>query len=122
VLFISTWGLAHTHSQQKRDFKSFITKVINKIISLDLLTFSFCIALKQVVFSKGKLVAIHEDNKFQKIFLYKLEDIKIDVIYDKTNNKLLDIVAWENSIDRVQFLKMPALDNYSGHAAGQVPI
>jgi hypothetical protein len=63
------------------------------------------------VFSEGKLIAIYEDNKFQKVFFYKLNELKIDVIYDKVNNRLLEILAWENEVDRVDFLKMPVLDN-----------
>ena len=61
-----------------------------------------------LVFGEGKLIDIFGDNKFQKVFFYKLDDLKIDVIYDKANNRMLDIIAWENSNDRVDFLKMPA--------------
>lgn len=70
-----------------------------------------------LVFGEGKLIAIYEDNKFQKVFYYKFDAIKIDVVYDKVNNRLLDIIAWENTIDRVNFLKMPVTDNYSAQLA-----
>jgi len=61
-----------------------------------------------LVFGEGKLIAIYEDNKFQKVFYFKWNDLKIDVIYDKVRNRLLDILAWENANDRVEFLKMSA--------------
>jgi hypothetical protein len=62
---------------------------------------------KKAVFGNGKLVAIYEDNKFQKVFYYRINDIKVDVIYDKINNVLLDVIAWETDSDRVGFLKTP---------------
>ncbi len=71
----------------------------------------------KLVFGEGKLIAIYEDNKFQKVFFYKWNEIKIDVIYDKTHNKLLDILAWQNDTDRVEFLKMPAPGSYPKIAA-----
>ena len=68
----------------------------------------------KLVFGTGKLIAIFDDNKFQKVFFYKHGELKIDVIYDKTNNRLLDILAWENENDRVDFLKMPVEDLFEG--------
>ncbi len=62
----------------------------------------------KLVFGTGKLIDILGDNKFQKVFFYKIEDLKIDVIYDKANNSMMDIIAWEKVNDRVDFLKMPA--------------
>ena len=61
-----------------------------------------------LIFSEGKLIEIFENDKFQKGFFYKLNSLKVDVIYDKMHNQLLDIIAWENNEDRVAFLKMPA--------------
>ncbi|MGP8214905.1 MAG: hypothetical protein ACLQQ4_05015 [Bacteroidia bacterium] len=62
----------------------------------------------KLVFEEGKLMDIFEDNTLQKIFFFKLNDLKIDVIYDKTRNRLLDIIAWENSTERIPFLRMSA--------------
>jgi len=58
------------------------------------------------VFGEGKLINIFEDNKIQKVFFFKMEDLKIDVIYDKIHNLLIDIKAWENNNERVKFLKL----------------
>ena len=44
------------------------------------------------------------------LFIYangELEELKIDIIYNKLNNRLLYILPWENNNDRVNFLKMP---------------
>lgn len=67
----------------------------------------------RLVFGDGRLIAIYEDNKFQKVFFFKLSGLKIDIIYDKVHNRLLDIIAWETGADRVDFLKMP-VRNLSG--------
>lgn len=61
----------------------------------------------KLVYGVGKLIDIYDDNKLQKVFYYKIGELKIDIIYDKTHNRLLDIVAWNESKDRVDFLKMP---------------
>jgi hypothetical protein len=87
------------------------------MLTKDFNSLSFRERNKQV-FAEGKLVAIYEDNKFQKVFFYKLDDLKIDVIYDKVHNMLLDIIAWENENDRVNFLKMPVEDSYAGRVGG----
>lgn len=68
----------------------------------------------KLVFGEGKMIAIYDDNKFQKVFFYKLGELKIDVIYDKGSNRLLDILAWENANDRVEFLKMAVEDGVVG--------
>jgi|GEM_PF-848836 hypothetical protein len=60
----------------------------------------------KIVFGQGKLIGISQEHLAQKGFFYKLNDLKIDVIYDKVRNQLLDIKAWENSSDRLSFLKM----------------
>ncbi len=60
-----------------------------------------------LVFSHGRLLEIFEDTKYQKAFYYKLNELKIDVIYDRIHNKLLDIIAWDSNNDRVAFLKIP---------------
>ena len=53
-----------------------------------------CLCPKGIlVFGEGKLIAIYEDNKFQKVFYYKFNGIKVDVLYDKINSTLLDIIA-----------------------------
>lgn len=40
------------------------------------------------------------DNELQKVFYYRLDDLKVDVVYDKIRNRLLGINAWENAADR----------------------
>ena len=65
----------------------------------------------KLIFGVGKLIDIYDDNKLQKVFYYRLNDLKVDVIYDKVNNRLLDIIAWNESKDRVDFLKMPVLED-----------
>lgn len=62
----------------------------------------------KIVFGQGKLIGISQEHTVQKGFFYKLNDLKIDVIYDKVRNQLLDIIAWETNNDRITFLKMPA--------------
>lgn len=54
---------------------------------------------RKLVFDNGKLVAIYEVNKNQKIFYYKFNNIKVNVIYDKINKTLLDIIARDNNSD-----------------------
>jgi hypothetical protein len=70
----------------------------------------------KLVFGAGKLINIYDDNKLQKVFYYKLGELKIDVIYDKVNNRLLDIIAWDESKERVDFLKMPVYDDIVGES------
>lgn len=60
----------------------------------------------QLVFDAGKLIDIYDDNKLQKVFYYKLGELKIDIIYDKTFNRLLDVIAWNENKDRIDFLKL----------------
>jgi len=62
----------------------------------------------KLVFGQGKLIDIYQDHVMQKGFYYKLNDLKIDVIYDKVRNRLLDIIAWENLVDRVAFPQVSA--------------
>lgn len=59
----------------------------------------------KLVFSEGKLIGISKEYLAQKGFFYKLNGLKVDVIYDKVRNILLDIIAWENTSDRVAFLR-----------------
>lgn len=59
----------------------------------------------KVVFSEGKLIGISKEHPVQKGFYYKVNDLKVDVIYDKARNQLLDIKAWDNSDERVAFLR-----------------
>jgi len=59
----------------------------------------------KLVFGEGRLIDIYQSNIAQKGFYYKLNDLKIDVIYDKARNSLLDIMAWENTTDRIEFLR-----------------
>ncbi len=59
----------------------------------------------KLVFGEGKLIGISKDHPVQKGFYYKLNDLKIDVIYDKARNSLLDVKAWEKSEDRAVFLR-----------------
>ena len=47
----------------------------------------------KLVFADGKFIDVFHENKLQKGFFYRLEDLKIDVVYDKVHNKLLDIIA-----------------------------
>jgi hypothetical protein len=54
----------------------------------------------KLVFGEGKLIGVIRDHELQKAFYYKLNDLKIDVVYDKVANKLLGINAWENAADR----------------------
>jgi hypothetical protein len=60
----------------------------------------------KMVFDKGKLIGIFQEHDLKKAFFYKLNDLKIDVIYDKTLNRLSDIGAWETSSDRAIFHRM----------------
>ncbi|HWY98260.1 MAG TPA: hypothetical protein VNY36_04150 [Bacteroidia bacterium] len=62
----------------------------------------------KLVFGQGKLIDIYQDHVMQKGFYYKLNDLKVDVIYDKVRNRLLDIIAWESLVDRVAFPKATA--------------
>ncbi|HVA99121.1 MAG TPA: hypothetical protein VNG53_09515 [Bacteroidia bacterium] len=59
----------------------------------------------KLVFIEGKLIGISKEHPVLKCFFYKLNDLKIDVIYDKALNQLLDVIAWENSEDRLAFLR-----------------
>ena len=59
----------------------------------------------KVVFSEGKLIGISKEHPMQKGFFYKLNDLKVDVLYDKARNQLLDVIAWDKSEDRVAFLR-----------------
>ena len=59
----------------------------------------------KVVFSEGKLIGISKEHPMQKGFYYKLNDLKVDVIYDKARNQLQDVKAWDKSEDRVAFLR-----------------
>ena len=60
---------------------------------------------RKLIFSEGKLIGISQDDSIQKGFYYKLNNLKVDVIYDKVRNSLLDVIAWENTADRVAFLR-----------------
>ncbi len=60
----------------------------------------------KLVYGSGKLIDILERHQYQKTFYYKMDNLKIDVIYDRVKNNLLDIVAWENEEDRKAFLIM----------------
>jgi hypothetical protein len=57
----------------------------------------------KLVFGEGKLIGTIRDQESQKAFFYKLNDLKIDVIYDKVRNRLLGINAWESAVDRTKF-------------------
>jgi len=60
-----------------------------------------------LVFANGKLINIVQHKSLQqKSFYYTLNDLKVDVIYDRVRNILLDVIAWENIADRVALLKM----------------
>ena len=67
----------------------------------------------KLVFGEGKFIDTFVDNKLQKGFFYRLDSLKIDVIYDKVRHRLLDIIAWEYADERIEFLKMPIEDSYS---------
>ena len=54
----------------------------------------------KMVFDKGKLIAVSNDDKTQKAFFYTLNDLKIDLIYDKVRNRLLNVIAWEKPSER----------------------
>ena len=54
----------------------------------------------KLVFGEGKLIGVMRDNELQKVFYYRLDDLKVDVVYDKIRNRLLGINAWENAADR----------------------
>lgn len=49
----------------------------------------------KMVFEKGSLIAISNDDIAQKAFYYTLNGLKVDLIYDKVRNRLLDIIARE---------------------------
>ncbi|MGP8217207.1 MAG: hypothetical protein ACLQQ4_16675 [Bacteroidia bacterium] len=59
----------------------------------------------KTVFSEGKLIGISREHPIHKGFYYKLNDLKVDVIYDKERNQLLDVMAWDNNEDRFSFLR-----------------
>jgi hypothetical protein len=54
----------------------------------------------KMVFDKGSLIAVFNDNATQKGFYYTLDDLKIDMIYDKVRSRLLDVFAWESINER----------------------
>lgn len=58
----------------------------------------------KLVFGEGRLIAIFQDHQLQKGFYYKLNDLKVDVIYDKVRNRLLNILAWDDITEREVFL------------------
>lgn len=57
----------------------------------------------KLVFSEAKLIGTIRDEESQKAFFYKLNDLKIDVVYDKVRSRLLGINAWETAVDRIKF-------------------
>jgi len=62
----------------------------------------------KMVFDKGVLIAIFNDNTTQKGFYYTLDDLKIDMIYDKIRSRLLDVIAWDNINERGVLKKIQA--------------
>jgi hypothetical protein len=62
---------------------------------------------RKLVFGEGKLIGIIQEHDIKALF-YKLNDLKIDVIYDMVLNTLQDITAWESIADRVISQKVPA--------------
>ncbi|HWY98100.1 MAG TPA: hypothetical protein VNY36_03345 [Bacteroidia bacterium] len=54
----------------------------------------------KLVFAEGKLIGVIQDHELQKAFYYKLNDLKVDVVYDKVNDKVMGVNAWENAGDR----------------------
>lgn len=60
----------------------------------------------KLVFGQGKLIGIVHDHELHKAFYYKLNGLKIDIIYNKVRNRLLGIIAWENAIDRDKLQKI----------------
>jgi hypothetical protein len=54
----------------------------------------------KMVFEKGNLIAIFNDDTAQKGFYYTLDGLKIDLTYDKVRNRLLNVIAWETTTDR----------------------
>ncbi|MGP8216747.1 MAG: hypothetical protein ACLQQ4_14375 [Bacteroidia bacterium] len=54
----------------------------------------------KLVFGEGKLIGVIQDHALQKAFYYRLNDLKVDVVYDKVRDRLLGINAWENASDR----------------------
>ncbi len=54
----------------------------------------------KLIFGEGKLIGVIQDHELQKAFYYKLNDLKVDVVYDKVRNRLLGINAWENATER----------------------
>lgn len=54
----------------------------------------------KLVFAEGKLIGVIQDHALQKAFYYKLNDLKVDVVYDKVLDKVLGVNAWENAADR----------------------
>jgi len=58
----------------------------------------------KLVFIQGKLIGITKEHPLLNGFSYKLSNLKIDVIYDKAH-QLLDVIAWDNSDDRLAFLR-----------------
>jgi len=54
----------------------------------------------KLVFDKGRLIAVFNDDEIQKGFYYTLNDLKIDLIYDKVRSRLSNVIAWENNNER----------------------
>ncbi|HTB07090.1 MAG TPA: hypothetical protein VK806_09080 [Bacteroidia bacterium] len=65
----------------------------------------------KLVFGEGKLIGIFKDHTLQKAFYYKLDDLKIDVVYDKVLNTLLGVTAWESANDRGVFPIVVKIDS-----------
>ncbi|HTA82984.1 MAG TPA: hypothetical protein VK783_08625 [Bacteroidia bacterium] len=59
----------------------------------------------KLVFSQGKLIDIYQDHTKEKAFFYKVNDLKVDVTYDKIRNALLDVIAWDTNNERAAFLR-----------------
>lgn len=59
----------------------------------------------KAVFTEGKLIGISKEHPLHKGFFYTLDNLKVDVVYDKGRNRLVDVLAWEKTADRPAFLR-----------------
>ncbi|HXP50217.1 MAG TPA: hypothetical protein VN922_09700 [Bacteroidia bacterium] len=54
----------------------------------------------KLVFGDGKLIGISKEYTVQKEFHFILNDIRINVVYDKVRKIVMDVKAVERSMDR----------------------
>ena len=58
----------------------------------------------KIIFTIGKFIDVSADNMTYKSFYYKLNELNVDLIYDKARKRLVNITAWKNSTERAALL------------------